>query len=335
MKGRFAVDNMWASLSRVGGQLSVAGALLFWYFDIPKPNFEVSRMVTSMTGYGRGEAGSEGISVSVEVRSVNGRYLEVIPRLPRTLALRENDIKDVVRRSIGRGKITVHVTVDRGTNGTAPLRVDAPTARAYYRLLNDLRKTVRLRQTVRLEHLLQFSEIFEPQELEQTTEQEWEIARTALEKALDQLVQMRRKEGGQLEKDLRPRLELLSGLLNRIEEASRSQVPKERERLRERIAQLVTDQNLDEGRLELEIALLADRLDVTEECVRFRSHVKFFLQAMESEESAGRKLNFLIQEMNREANTIGSKCNDTAVAHFVVQMKEELERIREQLQNVE
>jgi uncharacterized protein (TIGR00255 family) len=292
-------------------------------------------MVTSMTGYGRGEAGSEGIIVSVEVRSVNGRYLEVIPRLPRTLALRENDIKEVVRRSIGRGKITVHVTVDRGTNGTAPLRVDAPTAKAYYRLLNDLRKTVRLRQTVRLEHLLQFSEIFEPQELEQTTEQEWDIARRALEKALEQLVQMRRREGGQLEKDLRPRLELLSGLLNRVEEASRNQVPKERERLRERIAQLVAEQNLDEGRLELEIALLADRLDVTEECVRFRSHVKFFLQAVESEESAGRKLNFLVQEMNREANTIGSKSNDTTVAHFVVQMKEELERIREQLQNVE
>jgi uncharacterized protein (TIGR00255 family) len=292
-------------------------------------------MITSMTGYGRGEAESEGISVSVEIRSVNGRFLEVVPRLPRTLALRENDIKEILRRSVARGKINVFVTVDRETDGAAPVRVDVPAAKAYYRILNDLRKAVRLRQTVRLEHLLQFSDIFEPRELEQTDEQEWKITQTALEKALAQLVTMRRKEGGQLEKDFRSRIEMLLSLLDRIEETSRNQVPRERERLRERIAQLVGDQNLDTGRLELEIALLADKLDVTEECVRFRSHVKFFLQAMGSEESAGRKLNFLIQEMNREANTIGSKASDTTIAHLVVQMKEELERIREQLQNIE
>jgi uncharacterized protein (TIGR00255 family) len=266
---------------------------------------------------------------------VNGRFLEVVPRLPRTLALRENDIKEILRRSVARGKINVFVTVDRETDGAAPVRVDVPAAKAYYRILNDLRKAVRLRQTVRLEHLLQFSDIFEPRELEQTDEQEWKITQTALEKALAQLVTMRRKEGGQLEKDFRSRIEMLLSLLDRIEETSRNQVPRERERLRERIAQLVGDQNLDTGRLELEIALLADKLDVTEECVRFRSHVKFFLQAMGSEESAGRKLNFLIQEMNREANTIGSKASDTTIAHLVVQMKEELERIREQLQNIE
>jgi uncharacterized protein (TIGR00255 family) len=292
-------------------------------------------MVTSMTGYGHGEAESGGISVSAEIRSVNGRFLEIIPRLPRTLALRENDIKELVRKKVVRGKINVLVTVNRESSAAASLRLNIPAARAYYRLLNDLRKAVRLRQPVKLEHLLQFSDIFEPQELEQDDDVEWRTAAIALEGALDELLQMRRGEGEQLAKDFRERLTMLSDILDRIEQLARQEIPAERERLRERIALLAGDQNIDAGRLELEIALLADKLDVTEECVRFRSHLAFFLQALEREEAAGRKLNFLIQEMNREVNTIGSKSGATAIAHSVVQMKEELERIREQLQNIE
>lgn len=292
-------------------------------------------MITSMTGYGRAEAESKGVTVSVEIRGVNGRFLEVVPRLPRTLALRENDIKEIVRRKIARGKITVVVTVERESDGVVPMRVDVTAARAYYRLLNDLRKAVRLRQSVRLEHLLQFSEVFEPRDSEQTDDQEWDAAQAALDLAVRQLATMRQKEGEQLARDFRERLQNLVVLLDRTEDLSKGQVPRERERLRERIALLAGDTNLDPGRLELEIALLADKFDVTEECVRFRSHVKFFLQTMEEEESAGRKLNFLVQEMNREVNTIGSKSGDTSIAHCVVQMKEELEKIREQLQNIE
>jgi uncharacterized protein (TIGR00255 family) len=292
-------------------------------------------MVTSMTGYGHGKAESKGIRVSVEIRAVNGRFLEVIPRLPRSLALRENDVKDLVRRRIARGKVNLLVTVEREADAAVPLKIDVQAARAYYKLLNELRKSVRLRQTVRLEHLLQFSEIFEQQELEETNEQEWQVLQVALDAALGDLIAMRIREGTQLEQDFRKRLDLLAEKVDTIEAWSREQVPRERDRLRERVAQLAGDQHLDQGRLELELAILADKLDVTEECVRFRSHVKFFRQAMESEEAAGRRLNFLIQELNREANTIGSKSNDTAIAHSVVTVKEELERIREQLQNIE
>jgi uncharacterized protein (TIGR00255 family) len=146
---------------------------------------------------------------------------------------------------------------------------------------------------------------------------------------------MRENEGGELKKDFEERIAILDQTVDKIENLSREQVPAERTRLRDRIKQLVEREVIDEGRLELELALLADRLDVTEECVRFRSHNKFFLRALENNEPAGRKLNFLVQEMNREANTIGSKSSASEIAHQVVYLKEELEKIREQLQNVE
>lgn len=292
-------------------------------------------MMTSMTGYGHGEAVSGGIAVSVELRSVNGRYLEVITRLPRQLALRENEMREHVRRKLLRGKITLTVSVERGANGAVPLKVDASSAKAYYRLLNDLRKAVRLKQNVRLEHLLQFSDIFEPRDLEDTGEKEWDAVQMALDRALDALLAMRKAEGEELRKDFDARLDALSGLVDRIEHLSKAQVPRERERLRERITQILEHEPVDDGRLEMELAILAEKLDVTEECVRFRSHLTYFRQAMVSPDAAGRKLNFLIQEMNREMNTMGSKSSDADIAHLVVQGKEELEKIREQLQNIE
>jgi uncharacterized protein (TIGR00255 family) len=146
---------------------------------------------------------------------------------------------------------------------------------------------------------------------------------------------MRAQEGAELDKDFRLRIGIIERTLERIEELSRDQVPQERVRLRERIRQLVEQEPVDEGRLELELALMADRLDVTEECVRFRSHNKFFLDVLANGEAAGRKLNFLVQEMNREVNTIGSKSSSPEIAHLVVGVKEELEKIREQLQNIE
>jgi uncharacterized protein (TIGR00255 family) len=288
-----------------------------------------------MTGYGHGEAVSEGIAVSVEVRSVNGRYFEVVPRLPRSLSLRENELRELVRRRVLRGKVTMTVTVERDANGLLPLKVDVASAKAYYRLLNDLRKAVRLKQTVRMEHLLQFSDIFESRDLESTEEKEWKAVQEALGKGLDALLAMRKKEGEELERDFDARLSVLSGMVEKIEQLSREQIPRERARLRERIAQILEREPLDEGRLEMELAILADKLDVTEECVRFRSHVTYFRQAMVSPEAAGRKLNFLIQEMNREMNTMGSKSSDAAIAHLVVEGKEELEKVREQLQNIE
>ena len=292
-------------------------------------------MISSMTGYGRGEATEGGISASVEIRSVNNRFLEVSPRLPRTLSLRENDLKEVLRRRISRGKLNVTVTVERETEPEIPLKVNPAAAKAVYKMLNDVRKAVKLRQTVRLEHLLQFSDIFEQHELESNDEGEWAVARTALERSIDSMLAMRANEGGELAKDFRARLDFLAKTLVQVEELSKGQVPRERERLRTRVQELMEGRAFDEGRLEQELTLLADRLDVTEECVRFRSHIKFFLEAIASPEPAGRKLNFLIQEMHRETNTIGSKSTDTAISHLVVGMKEELEKLREQIQNIE
>jgi uncharacterized protein (TIGR00255 family) len=209
-------------------------------------------------------------------------------------------------------------------------------AKAYIKLLNDLRKAAKIKEKVRLEHLLKFSEVFEVPKDEQSDEREWLVVEEALRAALDAFNTMRRNEGGELGKDLQRRIQWLSGTVDKIERLSRERIPEERKRLHDRIAQLVEDKSIvDQNRLELEIALLADKLDVTEECVRFRSHTKFFLETIANSDSAGRKLNFLVQEINREANTIGSKTNDSEIAHMVVQMKEELEKIREQLQNIE
>ncbi len=289
-----------------------------------------------MTGYGRAEVTRDGITAAVEVRSVNSRYLDVTTRTPRSLSHREKDLKDIVRAHLSRGSVNLTIRIERQANGATPLKVNATTARAYYRMLADLRKAVKLREQVRLEHLLNFSEIFEPVDEEGSDEKEWRVAEESVRAALKDLNAMRVKEGKELVTDLRTRITWMESVLTQVEQKSAARIPEERARLQERIAQMVSDPAiLDQKRLELEIALLSDKLDVTEECVRYRSHNKFFLEALEKGEAAGRKLNFLVQEMNREANTIGSKTNDAEIAHIVVGLKEELEKIREQLQNIE
>ncbi|MBI5472249.1 MAG: YicC family protein [Ignavibacteriae bacterium] len=292
-------------------------------------------MLASMTGYGRGEAASRGIHVAVELRSVNSRFLEVSARLPRSLSVRENEIKEIVRKKISRGKVNLLAIVEHENDGDIPVRVNVSAAKGYFKLLNDLRKTVKLRETVKLVHLLQVSEVLEPLELENTDDKEWNLVNKALDQAIDNLLVMKRNEGEELAKDLRQRIGILEDKLAQVEKISAEQIPNERTRLHDRIQSLLEKETIDEGRLEMELALMADRLDVTEECVRFRSHNKFFLEAIAKDDAAGRKLNFLIQEMNREANTIGSKSNAAEIAHLVVNIKEEIERIREQLQNIE
>lgn len=292
-------------------------------------------MIASMTGFGRGEFSSKGISVSVEIRSVNSRYLEVSARLPRSVSTRENEIKEILRKRIFRGKLNVLVSVERENGGEIPLKINAEAARSYLKLMNQLKKATRLKESVKLEHLLKFSEIFEPMAIEETDEAEWSVLKKALSKSIDAYDKMRQDEGAELKRDFVKRVESIEHSLADIDRISRERIPVERTRLRERIQQLMGNDSFEESRLELEIALMADKLDVTEEVVRFRSHNKFFLEALDNEEAAGRKLNFLVQEMNREANTIGSKSSSTEIAHLVVGLKEELEKIREQLQNIE
>lgn len=292
-------------------------------------------MIESMTGYGKGDASAKGISFTVEVRSINNRFLEISSRVPRTISQRENEVKEIIRSKISRGKISLNAVKEDESDGKLSLTIDKKRAKEIHSILEQLRKTTKIKEPVGLEHLLHFSEIFETKEAEES-DTEWKVFQQALTKAVDALKKMREKEGAELARDAKERIVKINASINRIEGLSKNKVPEERKRLHERIAQLVDDQSvINAQRLELEIALLSERLDVTEECVRFRSHNKFFLEALQSKESEGRKLNFLIQEMNREANTIGSKCNDVEIAHIVVGIKEELEKIREQLQNIE
>jgi uncharacterized protein (TIGR00255 family) len=293
-------------------------------------------MIQSMTGYGRGECSKEGISAVVELRSVNSRFFELSSRLPRSLSLRENEIKEILRSKVVRGKISLTALLQTDTNGKLPLKVNVAAAKSYYKLLRQLQKSLKLKEAVKLEHVLRFSEVFEGGMDEDEASAEWTVFDEALQLAVKQLQTMRSNEGREVSKDMIDRVEQIQQRLESVASISKQRIPEERDRLHERISQLLGDKNVvDAQRLELEIALLADKLDVTEECVRFRSHNKFFLEALHNDEAAGRKLNFLIQEMNREANTIGSKSSDTEIAHHIVAIKEELEKIREQLQNIE
>ena len=220
-------------------------------------------MLSSMTGYGRAEFTEKNITAVAELRSVNNRFLEVSARLPRSLSVRENEVKELIRRKILRGKINATVTVEHSNGGSVPLRINVEAAKEVYKLLNRLRRSTGMKEKIKIDHLLHFSEVIEQEQVPEADEQEWTAAREAIEKAVDGLRAMREQEGRELEKDLRHRVHMLDQQIGRIEELSTAQVPAERERLRERIRLLVENEALDEGRLELERAL-----NITEEVMR-------------------------------------------------------------------
>ncbi|GIV58770.1 MAG: YicC family protein [Rhodothermaceae bacterium] len=294
-------------------------------------------MIASMTGFGRATAEAEGFTATVEMRSVNSRFCEVSVRLPRAMAAYEAEVQRRVKQAFARGRINVNIQVERQGDEALALKVDRKAAWAYARMLEAVREAAGLEDPVRLEHLLQFSEIFNPPEEaeEDAAEPAWAAVEAALAAAIETLRAMRRQEGAALETELAARLDALEALLNDVEARAPLRLDEARTRLYERLEELLGDERINPDRLELELALLADKLDVTEECVRLRSHLALFREALAGSEPVGRKLNFLAQEINREVNTIGSKANDAAVAHLVVRMKEELEKIREQVENVE
>ena len=293
-------------------------------------------MIISMTGFGRGEASGEGIAATVEIKSVNNRYLELSPRMPRDYSPFEGDLRELVRKELNRGKINLNVNVTRvGADGIG-LEVDPEKAAAFKELLNGIRKHAKIKETVSLSHMLTFrDELFKQNSSEEQQKKEWSVVVEAIRAALQNINDMRAKEGKELSKDIVRRLDEIDRKISKIESYSRDQVPQERKRLKDRIARLFENEEIDEQRLELEIIILADKLDVTEECVRWKSHSKFFREAVKDKEPAGRRLNFLLQEMLREINTIGSKSSESRITRLVVEAKEELEKIREQVQNIE
>jgi uncharacterized protein (TIGR00255 family) len=293
-------------------------------------------MIISMTGYGRSEVSKDGVVVSVELRSVNNRFLEISTRMPRELNPRENDIREILRKVLTRGKINVNINLERPITAKTELAVDPEIVKAYKDALDLVRKAAKIKEVANLTHLLHFSDaLIVPSTGRTEDTDDWELVAQAVDEAVRDLERMRRNEGRELARDLRNRIKSIDEMVEQVEQLSKDRIPKERQRLRERIAQLFENDEIDETRLEFEIVLLADKLDITEEGVRYQSHSKYFIEAVKGPEPAGRKLGFLLQEMNREITTIGAKANDPEIAHLVVRAKEELEKIREQVQNIE
>jgi len=293
-------------------------------------------MITSMTGFGRGDASADGISVTVELKTVNSRYLDFSFRMPQAIQNKELELKELLQNHINRGKVNVSVRVDKAGTGVPEVTFNKKLVQGYMKMLNDLREAASIEEPVPLETLLDFNDIFESREQdEETVEKIWELTCESTEAAVQKLLEMRLQEGEQLEDDLRKRVnhidEMLSVVKNKIEGRS----AEIKEELLERINNLIDSDKIDPDRLEMEVAVLVDKMDITEEIVRTQSHIKFFRKALNNDDSVGRRLNFLSQELNREINTIGSKANDSEISQHVVQAKESLEQIREQVQNVE
>lgn len=289
--------------------------------------------MNSMTGFAKVELTENGVTASVEIRSVNGKYLDMNIRMPKSLSIKENEARDIVRKSLSRGSISMNITVE-GAKNSAP-QFNENIAVDYFTALKNLNKKLKIKEQPTLSDLLQFSQAMWETPADGRNDTTWAIVQRALEQALKELDIARKNEGKELAKDLKSRIKRIEDILGKIEEKAAGRVPEEREKIRQRIAQLFESDEIDEQRLQMEIVLLADKLDISEECVRLRSHIKFYNELLKSAEPAGRKMNFLLQELHREINTIGSKANDAEIAHHVVEVKEELERIREQVQNIE
>lgn len=292
-------------------------------------------MRDSMTGFGRGEAGAAGRSYTVEVHSVNHRFLEVRCRLPRRLQGLEPRLQQAVQGRFARGHFELSVQEKELGGSTRRLRLDTALAREYVELLRGLQGELGLPGEVTLELVAAQRELIAIEEAEAPVEEAWAALRPALETALDELAAMRRKEGEALVAALLRELSTIEAGLTRIRGRGPGAIAAQRERLRERIAELLDGRELDPGRLEQEVAILADRSDVTEECDRLGSHLAQFRGALAQPGPQGRRLEFLLQEMGREANTTGSKSADVALAHEVVELKGALERLREQVLNLE
>ncbi len=291
-------------------------------------------MISSMTGYGKGIAENERLIAEAEVKSVNNRYLELSLKIPQSLFVKEYELREFIRNKISRGKLTVVLSVKNNKTGEDVLSLDKTKLKNYLALLKDVKKSAKLTDKIKLEHILSAKDIFSTPDVE-LLEDEFTLVKKALDSALNELLKMRKNEGKELAKDMMNRLSFIEEKIVFIEGAMKEGIVEYYGKLKERVKLLVEDTSIQPERLDLELALLADKADITEECVRLKSHIKFFRDSLENDGEPGRKLNFICQEMNREANTISSKTISTDINHNAVMMKEEIEKIREQIQNLE
>lgn len=289
-----------------------------------------------MTGFGRGESSNEVYNFKVEIKAVNHRYNDIVVKMPRHISYLEENVKKIIKTEINRGKIDVYINLDYINESAIDIKVDIPLAKSYKYVLEKLSEELELEENIRLFNILGLSEIIKTERKELDEDIAWTCLKEALNMALRDIMNMKAVEGEELKNDMISKLDRIETIVLEIEERSPLVVLEYKGKLRERIGELLDkDINIDEDRIASEVAIFADKSNINEEIVRLKSHVKQFLSILNEKDAIGRKLDFLIQEMNREINTIGSKANDMLISQNVVEIKSELEKIREQVQNIE
>jgi uncharacterized protein (TIGR00255 family) len=291
-------------------------------------------LIKSMTGFGRGEFSQGASTFSVDVRSVNHRYSDVSVRMPRAMSVLEEKVREFVTEKISRGKVDVYINYNTfGQN--SQVKLDTNLAKAYVDSLNTLKEMFGIRDDISLSLLTRFPDIMALESVEMDMDELWVMLKQALEMAFNALVEMRQREGERLKNDLLEKLVNVKGFVGNIKEKSYSIVDEYKNKLYDRIKELTKDIQIDENRLLTEVAVFADKSSIDEELVRLESHLEELQKALNIKGSVGKKLDFIIQEMNREVNTIGSKITDLGILNNVISIKTEIEKIREQVQNIE
>ena len=292
-------------------------------------------MVLSMTGYGRAEEVRNGRDIAVELRSVNSRYFEYSCRVPRTCAFLEDPLKRLVAEQVHRGKVELSLSIQNVSAADAVVQINWGLAESYCRALSSLAERLDIRNDITVTALTRFPDVLTQSAAPADPDALWADVQAVAGQAVTAFLQMRAAEGEKLRADVEARLLTVEELVRQIEQGSAGRVQAYTQRLYARLRELLADRNIEESRVLTEAALFADKTAIDEETVRLHSHVAQYRQILTLDEPIGRKLDFLTQELNREANTIGSKCQDAALTRLVVELKSEIEKIREQIQNIE
>jgi uncharacterized protein (TIGR00255 family) len=292
-------------------------------------------MIRSMTGYGRHCEMVDGWEITVEIKSVNHRFFEYSSRLPRTYGFLDDKLKTFLQSGIARGKVEVYLSLEAAEVSDSRVTVNMPLAQAYLDALHTMAEDLSVRDDSSVMNLARFPDVLTVRKAEADEEVVWNAVRPVVQVALDKFLRMREHEGARLREDVLSRRELLLQSVTQVEERSPETVREHMQKVESRMRELLGTVTVDEHRLLTEAALFADKIATAEETVRLRSHLDQLQSLMNSDEPVGRKLDFLVQEINRETNTIGSKAQDLQLAQVVVDMKAEIEKIREQIQNIE
>ncbi|MBR3837870.1 MAG: YicC family protein [Clostridia bacterium] len=292
-------------------------------------------MLKSMTGYGRHSDEIDGFEVTFELRSVNNRYLDVNIRLPRVYGYLEEKIKKAIQKRAARGKVDAFLSIERPQGDTAEIALDEGLTRQYVEALKKIAQDHGLRDDISVSTVARFSDIFAKKVKEEDADAVWRAVEPVVEKALDAFIAMRQREGESLFSDLDSRLDKMESILSQIRSHSAVAVDEYRKKMEARLKEFLEDRQIDENRLLTEVGIIADKIDTGEEITRLASHISQFRALIRQDTPSGRTMDFLTQELNREVNTIGSKCSMLEITTLVIDAKNEIERIREQIQNIE